>query len=76
MADFKVGDAVIWRAPCREWEWYNIAYDIGIVTSIWRDGSVEAYWFSDGKTYAADRRYCYPSDVATEADKPSAEIDG
>ena len=74
MADFKVGDVVIWRVP--EEEVWSTAYDLGIVTSIWRDGSVEAYWFSDGKTYAADRRYCYPSDVAAEANEPSAKIDG
>lgn len=75
MADFKVGDVVIWRVPEADL-WCDIAYDIGIVTGIRRDGSVEAYWFSDGKTYAADRRYCYPSDVAAEANEPSAEIDG
>lgn len=76
MADFKVGDAVIWRVPEGEaWCGY-ITYDLGIVTGIWHDGSIEAYWFSDGKTYAADRRYCYPSDVAAEANEPSAKIDG
>lgn len=72
MADFKVGDIVVWRAS--EADLSSIAYDIGIVTGMWRDGSVEAYWFSDGKTYAADRRYCYPSDVATKADESSAKI--
>lgn len=75
MTNFKVGDVVIWRVPEGD-VWSDIAYDLGIVTGIWHDGSVEAYWFSDGKTYAADRRYCYSSDVATEADEPSAEING
>lgn len=73
MVDFKVGDIVVWRVSEADL-WCDIAYDIGIVTGIWRDGSVEAYWFSDGKTYAADRRYCYSSDIATEADESSVKI--